>query len=98
MSAAEILEERADQLVADDESYLTALVSIRRSRGPSVELVAERMSVSPETVRELERYDANPTLSVLRRYALAVGAQVTHRVDVLPEIVEPSEAEPELQA
>ncbi len=37
--------------------------------------VAERMGVSQPTVAEFERYDANPTLSAIRRYALAVGAR-----------------------
>lgn len=83
-----LIEARADQLIQADSSYLSSLISIRQDRGPSVTVVAERMGVSPATVEELERYDANPKLSILRRYALAVGARVSHSVEVLPEIPE----------
>jgi transcriptional regulator with XRE-family HTH domain len=84
----ELIQGRAEQLVSEDEAYLRALVSIRKKRGESVETIAERMGVLSEQVRELESYYADPRLSTLRRYAIAVGAQVTHRVDQLPEISE----------
>lgn len=38
------------------------------------------MGVSPQAISKLERYDADPKLSTLRRYANAVGAIVEHRV------------------
>jgi transcriptional regulator with XRE-family HTH domain len=38
------------------------------------------MGVSQPTVAGFERYDANPTLSTLRRYALAIGARLETRV------------------
>ena len=84
----DLLRGRAEQLASEDAAYLKTLVSIRESRGESVETIAERMGVSPKEVRELESYHANPRLGTLRRYALAVGAQVTHRVDKLPELSE----------
>lgn len=43
-------------------------------------VVAERMGVSQSTVAELERYDSNPTLRTLQRYANAVEALISFRV------------------
>lgn len=42
--------------------------------------VAERMGVSQSTVAELERYDSNPTLRTLQRYANAVEALISFKV------------------
>lgn len=66
--------------VQSDASLLKRLRLRRVAMGLSVEKVAERMGVSPETVREFEAYWANPQLSVIRRYALAVHAFVDHWV------------------
>lgn len=43
--------------------------------------VAERMGVSQSTVAELEQYDSNPTMRTLQRYANAVEALVSFKVD-----------------
>lgn len=42
--------------------------------------IAERMGVSQSTVAELERYDSNPTLRTLQRYANAVEALITFNI------------------
>ncbi|MDN5585877.1 MAG: helix-turn-helix transcriptional regulator [Brevibacterium sp.] len=42
--------------------------------------VAERMGVSQSTVAELEKYDSNPTLRTLQRYANAVEALISFKV------------------
>lgn len=75
------LEELADSLVESDDQLLEKLVKLRKDHGLTQSDVAERMGVSQPTVAAFERYDANPTLSTIRRYALAVGGSVRHAVD-----------------
>jgi transcriptional regulator with XRE-family HTH domain len=72
----EMIEARADSLVSDHEDLLRKLVAHRKHHHLSQEVVAERMGVSQPTVAKFERYDSNPTLSTIRRYALAVGARL----------------------
>lgn len=78
----EVISRRADSLIEDHAALLTRLIALRKEHGLSQAEVARRMGVSQPTVAGFERYDANPTLSTLRRYALAVGARLeTHVVD-----------------
>lgn len=72
----DIITRRADSLTEDHERLLAALIALRKKHGITQAIVAERMGVSQPTVAGLERYDANPTLSTIRRYALAVGARL----------------------
>ncbi|UIP57673.1 hypothetical protein DSM26151_05380 [Agromyces marinus] len=53
---------------------------MRKRHRLTQETIAERMGVSQPTVAAFERYDANPTLATVRRYALAVGASIDHVV------------------
>lgn len=63
--------------------FLGELVDVRRGRGMSQTNVAEVLGVSPQAISKLERYDADPKLSTLQRYANAVGAivEITVRPD-----------------
>ena len=70
------LDRRADALVDGHARLLRDLVAMRAAHGLTQAEVAERMGVSQPTVAAFERYDANPTLSTLRRYALAVEARM----------------------
>lgn len=72
----EMIEARADALVSDHEDLLRKLVTHRKNHHLSQEVVAERMGVSQPTVAKFERYDSNPTLATIRRYALAVGVRL----------------------
>jgi len=74
------LERLADDLIDGHADLLTNLVALRKKHGLTQAEVAERMGVSQPTVAAFERYDANPKLSTIRRYALAVGAGITHDV------------------
>lgn len=74
------IEARALELVQRDSDFLDALISLRTSSGISQESVAERMGVTQPAVAAFEREDSNPTLSSIRRYALAVGAKITYDV------------------
>jgi transcriptional regulator with XRE-family HTH domain len=65
------------------------LIRVRLHNKLTIETVAERLGWSVDDVIEIESVTADPTLSELRRYALAVGALMTR--DVVPEII----AEPE---
>lgn len=70
----EILERRADLLVDARDRLLEGLVRLRKEHKLSQQTVAERMGVSQPTVAAFERYDANPTVSSIIRYAMAVDA------------------------
>ena len=58
---------------------IDSLIEMRK-KGISQHVVAERMGVSKSAVSQFKHYDANPTLSTIRRYALAVDANVTLEV------------------
>ena len=76
----EILERRADLLVDAKDRLLEDLVSLRMEHKLSQQTVAERMGVSQPTVAAFERYDANPTVSSIIRYAMAVNALLDIKV------------------
>ena len=71
---------RAELLVDNDMAYIESLVAMRKSSGLSTKEVAERVSVSEETIIDFEGYHSDPRLSLLRRYAHAVNAIVEHSV------------------
>lgn len=75
-----ILEDRADLLVDARDRLLEGLVSLRKEHNLSQQTVAERMGVSQPTVAAFERYDANPTVSSIIRYAMAVDALLDVKV------------------
>lgn len=74
------LQARADSLAETMANLKGDLVVIREDSGLTMEDVAERMGYTVEAIEEFERYDADPTLSTIRRYALAVGATITIEV------------------
>ena len=76
----EILERRADLLVDARDRLLEGLVRLRKEHKLSQQTVAERMGVSQPTVAAFERYDANPTVSSIIRYAMAVDALLDIKV------------------
>lgn len=71
------------QLLARENSEMRAkLVQVRRAAGMTQADVAEMLGVTRQAINKIERYDADPKLSTLERYANAVGALVFHRVEV----------------
>ena len=70
----------ADSLVVSHTEQLHDLVQLRIKRELTQGEVAERMGVSQPTVAAFEHYDSNPTLSTIRRYALAVEARLNIEV------------------
>ena len=77
---AEELEKRADWNLHEQYSFLQDLVQLRSRRGLSREDVAADKGVSVQAVEDFEQSDANPTMLMIRLYALAVGADFAWRV------------------
>lgn len=73
---------RADLLAEHDQQLLDALVRVRKERGLSQAQVATVMGVKQPTIADFEAHDSNPTLARIRRYAHAVGALISHRVEL----------------
>lgn len=74
------IDKLAEQLVESHFRLLEDLIQIRRNKGLSQELVGERMGISQPAVAAFESHDSNPTLSSIRRYALAIGVGLEHKV------------------
>ena len=72
--------QRARVLAKNDYKLRRDLVRARRAAGLTQPEVAERMGISQQAVSKIERYDSDPKLSTLRRYAHAVEAIVEHKV------------------
>ena len=74
------LDKSAEALVVSHYQLIQSLIAIRLQMGLSQETVGSRMGVSQPSVAAFESLDSNPTLSTIRRYALAVGAHISHQV------------------
>lgn len=89
---------RGKVLARADRELKSELVQMRRDAGLSQKQLAARMGISQQAIQKLERYDSDPRMSTLRRYANAVEALVEHRVtrDVGQSIwlAQPSEWDP----
>lgn len=70
----------ADRLVRADDSLLDDLIAMRRRRGLSQAEVGDLMGIGQSAVARIESGERDPRLSTLRRYALAVAADVRHVV------------------
>lgn len=77
----EELVRRADALASEDGRFQRALSDARMDAGLSQAAVEERLGWAPGKCAEFESYWYDPSLSEIRRYALAVGVHVSHSVD-----------------
>lgn len=84
---------RAITLTENDADLIRDLIALREEQGLSQQVVAERLGVTQATISAFERYDNDPKLSTIRRYAHAVGAFVDHSVSKDTES-EPTEVAP----
>lgn len=75
-----VIRARAKVLANNDRTMRRELVQLRREAGLTQQDVADMMGCTQQAVQKLERYDADPKLSTLRRYVNAIGALVTHEV------------------
>jgi len=80
LPATRLIRARAKVLAREDRLMRSELVRIRRQNDLTQKDVADALGVSPQAVQKLERYDADPKLSTLRKYANAVGALIEHHV------------------
>lgn len=71
---------RAKLLARQDRQLKADLITLRQNAGLTQGDVADLLGISQQAVQKLERYDSDPKLSTLRRYANAVGALVEHTV------------------
>lgn len=69
----------ANDLARGDREFLDELIAHRRGSATQGE-IADRMGVSQSAVSQFEAGDRDPQLSTIRRYALALGVMVEHRV------------------
>ena len=76
----EVIDARAEALVDALDDLKRDLVALRERHGLTQPDVAERLGMTQSAVSQFERYDSNPTLRSLRRYALAVGARLNIEV------------------
>ncbi len=71
----------AGRLVQEDEGLLDELIDMRHKRRLTQSEVGDRMGgIDQSAVARIESGERDPHLSTLRRYALAVGAEVRHSV------------------
>lgn len=70
----------ADQMVESERQMMISLKSLREAKKISQQTVAKRMNADQSAVSRLENGHHDLRLSTLRRYALAVDAQVTFQV------------------
>lgn len=77
---------REVEAVDRDMNLIETLVKIRKDRGLTQRQVAERMGRTQPAVSDFERVGGDPHLSTIRRYALAVGANVRHTVEVCTDL------------
>lgn len=71
----------AERNLLHEEEWLARLVEMRRSSGLTQAQVGEQMGISQSGVARIEAGDRDLHLSSLRRYAIAVGAEVRHIVN-----------------
>lgn len=75
------VEQLAAHLVEQDDNLIEALVGIRIGKGISREQVADKIGCPVDDIAVFETIGTDIPLSVIRRYALAVGARITHAVE-----------------
>lgn len=71
---------RESAAVERDVRLIEILVGVRKTLGLTQAEVADKMGRSQPAVSDFERLGGDPHLSTIRRYALAVGAEVFHIV------------------
>ncbi|MFC7430966.1 MULTISPECIES: helix-turn-helix domain-containing protein [unclassified Agrococcus] len=72
---------RSMMLAREHRELRQSLVQMRRDAGLTQKQLADRMGITQQAVQKFERYDADPRLSTLRRYANAVGALIFHEIE-----------------
>ena len=79
-SRPSVLQTQAMQMASGDYALLEALIAKREEMGLTQADLARKIGVSQQAISKFERMDADPRLSTIRRYALAVGLKISHEV------------------
>ncbi|MDF7663244.1 helix-turn-helix transcriptional regulator [Bifidobacterium sp. ESL0763] len=74
------LVKQASLLVRNDEKLIDELAEYRKKSGMSVETVADKMGIPADELRDIEGGVGDPAMSVVRRFAHALGLVVSHDV------------------
>ena len=72
---------RAEYLAEQHLELLTSLVRVRKEAGLTQQQVADRLGVTQANIASFERHGNDPKLSTIRKYAHAVGALISHKVE-----------------
>ncbi|MEV1246420.1 helix-turn-helix transcriptional regulator [Nonomuraea sp. NPDC049750] len=72
--------QRENAAIERDVRLIETLVGVRKLLGLTQADVADKMDRSQPAVSDFERLGGDPRLSTIRRYALAIGAEVFHVV------------------
>ena len=67
----------AGDLINQTQDLLADLISQRKTKGMTQSDVADAIGVTRTAITAFERYDGDPKLSTIVRYAMAVGAKIT---------------------
>ena len=70
----------ATKLALEDYNLIIGLIEHRLSSGLTQNDVATYMGISQQAVAKFESLENDPRLSSIRKYAVAVNALVTHKV------------------
>ena len=71
----------AQFLVEQDSTLIDELIKARHDRGMSQQDVADQLGLTQSAIAKFESGERDPRLSTIRRYAMAVDATVSHKVD-----------------
>ena len=66
--------------------FIESLIKIREAKGLSQADVGQLLGLSQSAVAQFEKYDSNPTMGSIRRYAMVFGASIS--MDAEPRIAE----------
>jgi DNA-binding XRE family transcriptional regulator len=73
-------EQHAMDLATADDDLIIELRDARIRRGLTEDQLGAILGISGESVREFEGLQTAPTLATIRRYAHALGVNITHTV------------------
>ena len=71
----------ANDLINQTQDLLADLIDLRRAKGLTQEDVANTIGITRTAVTAFERYDGDPKISTIVRYAMAVGARISINVE-----------------
>lgn len=80
LEAANAQQRLASSLVDETQDMMHDLVERRHACNMTQKNVAEVIGVSRTAITHFERYDADPKMSTIIRYALAIGARIEIKV------------------